>query len=286
MIDFEALKQQREAYARDGVILLKDALSPAELEAARAAYDWSMANPGPSRFNVMGGTPGRFFTDTNNPKAFEAYRPFLTRTPLVDVAATLWDVPEVWFFYEQVFVKEGGETVRTPWHQDTSYAPIDGSHLMAFWICFEPFPAEQSLEFIPGTHRGVLYDGSALDGNDPTRPLYGDGQMPVLPDIEADRGRYEIVSYAVAPGDVVAFHPSVIHGGAPTAAGQSRHTLTFKVFGPDAVVARRPGAGEGVKDMPKAESNGDVHPMAAVVRTIPPGQPFRHPGFPQLRSAA
>jgi ectoine hydroxylase-related dioxygenase (phytanoyl-CoA dioxygenase family) len=281
MIDFAALRDQRAAYARDGVLLLKNALSPAEIALARECYDWSLANPGPSRFNVMGGTPGRFFTDTNNPKAFEAYRPFLRSTALVDVAATLWGVDDVWFFYEQIFVKEGGETVRTPWHQDTSYAPIDGKHLMAFWICFEPFPADQSLEFILGTHNGVLYDGSALDGNDPTRPLYGNGEMPVLPDVEADRSNWNIVSYAVEPGDVVVFHPSVLHGGAPTASGQSRHTLTFKLFGPDAVVAKRPGAGEGVKDMPKSE----LSPMAEIVATIPPGGPFRHPGFPQLRPA-
>ena len=86
MIDWEALKASREAYARDGVMLLKGALSPAEMTLARQAYDWSMANPGPSRFNVMAGAEGRFFTDTNNPKAFDAYRPFLRATSLVDVA--------------------------------------------------------------------------------------------------------------------------------------------------------------------------------------------------------
>jgi len=282
MIDFETLRAERERYRRDGVILLKNALSPTELAAARAAYDWSLAHPGPSRFNVMSGAPGRFFTDTNNPEAFAAYKAFLGQTALVDAAAVLWGVDDVWFFYEQIFVKEGGQTVRTPWHQDTSYAPIDGSHLMAFWICFEPFSAEQSLEFIPGTHHGVLYDGSALDGNDPTRPLYGNGEMPVLPDIEVERDRWNIVSWAVEPGDVVAFHPSVLHGGAATAPGQSRHTLTFKLFGPDAVVARRPGAGEGVKDMPKGS---ELSPMAAIVASTPPGQPFRHPGYPRLRPA-
>ncbi len=282
MIDFTALARERERYARDGVLLLKNALSSEEMALARQAYDWSMSHPGPSRFDVMQGSEGRFFTDTNNPKAFDAYKPFLKRTGLVDVAATLWGVEDVWFFYEQVFVKEGGRTVRTPWHQDTSYAPIDGKHLMAFWICFEPIPAEQSLEFIPGTHNGPLYDGSALDASDPLRPLYGDGSMPVLPDVDGHRERFNIVSWAVAPGDVVVFHPSVLHGGAPTAAGQSRHTLTFKLFGPDAVVARRPGAGEGVKDMPKGS---ELSPMAQIVASIPPGGPFRHPGFPQLRPA-
>ena len=185
-LDLEALAARRADYARDGVLLIKNALPPDELALARQAYDWSLANPGPSRFNVMAGTEGRFFTDTGHPQAYEqGYKRFLNTTRLVDAAATLWGVDDVWFLYEQVFVKEGGETVRTPWHQDTSYAPINGMHIAAFWICFEPFPADQSLEFIPGTHHGPLYDGSALDGADPLRPLYGDGQLPLLPDIEA-----------------------------------------------------------------------------------------------------
>lgn len=280
MIDLRALCEQRDSYARDGVILLKQALGAEELRLARGAYDWSIGHPGPSRFEVMKDADGEFITDVNNPVAYPHYEDFLKATGMIDVAATLWGVDEVWFLYEQVFVKEGAETVRTPWHQDTSYFPIDGSHLMAFWINFEPLSADQSLEFVPGTHHGALYDGSALDGSDPTRPLYGDGELPVLPDIEAARDRWNIVSWAVDPGDVIAFHPSVLHGGAPTRDGQSRHTLTFKVFGPDAVVAKRPGAGAGVKDMPKGE---DLSPMQSVLATIPLGEPFRHPAYPQLR---
>ena len=270
------LAARREDYARDGVMLLKDALTPEELRLAREAYDWSLANPGPSRFNVMAGTEGRFFTDTSNPRAYEqGYKSFLHKTGLIDAVAALWDVEDVWFLYEQIFVKEGGETVRTPWHQDTSYAPIDGMHIAAFWICFEPFPAEQSLEFIPGTHHGPLYDGSALDGANPLRPLYGNGELPLLPDIDGNRENWNIISYAVEPGDVVVFHPSVLHGGAGTRPGQSRHTLTFKVFGPDAVVGKRPEVGAGVKDMPKKDK-----------AAIPLGQPYSVLGGPKLRSRA
>lgn len=280
MIDLPALAREREAYARDGVILLKQALNSDELRLARAAYDWSMANPGPSRFDVMQGADGVFITDVQNPQAYPHYARFLATTGLIDAAATLWDAQEVWFLYEQVFVKEGGDTVRTPWHQDTSYFPINGAHLIAFWICFEALEAEQSLEFIPGTHRGPLYDGSALDASDPTRPLYGNGELPVLPDIDAARDEWNIVSWAVEPGDVIAFHPSVLHGGAPTRKGGSRHTLTFKLFGPDAVVSHRPRGGGGVKDMPSHEN---LTPMESVLATIPAGQPFRHPAYPLLR---
>jgi hypothetical protein len=276
-MDLAEIARRRGDYERDGVLLLKGALGPEQMRLAREGYDWSLANRGPSAFDVMQGTPGRFFTDTNNPKAFGAYRGFLEASGLPDVAATLWDRDEVWFFYEQIFVKEGGDTARTPWHQDTSYAPIDGSHLMAFWMSFEPVAKAQALEFIPGTQHGPLYDGSKLDGADPLAPLYGDGSMPRLPNIDAERDLWDIVSFATEPGDVIAFHPSVLHGGAETLAGTSRHTLTFKVFGPNAVFAARPGS-DRAKGMPEAAQS----PMASLGARLNPGDPFRHPAYPQL----
>jgi ectoine hydroxylase-related dioxygenase (phytanoyl-CoA dioxygenase family) len=62
--------------------------------------------------------------------------------------------------YEQIFRKAGGTAGRTPWHQDLSYLAVEGGDLAALWICFEPTPAEQSLEFVRGSHRGTVYDGS------------------------------------------------------------------------------------------------------------------------------
>jgi ectoine hydroxylase-related dioxygenase (phytanoyl-CoA dioxygenase family) len=278
-MDIAEVAHLRAQYERDGVLLLKDVLSPKLLRLAREAYDWSLANRGPFAFDVMKGAGGRFFTDTNNPKAFGTYQPFLEASPFADIAATLWEQEEIWFFYEQVFVKEGGDTVRTPWHQDTSYATIDGPHLMAFWMSFEPVAKAHALEFIPGTHHGPLYDGSKLDGDDPLAPLYGDGVMPLLPDIEADRAAWNIVSYATEPTDVIAFHPSVLHGGGETVKGASRHTLTFKVFGPGAVYASGPSAARA-KDMP-ADPKTLAAQMAAALK---PGDPYRHPAYPRLNA--
>jgi hypothetical protein len=276
-VDFDVVAAQRDAYARDGVMLIKDAFSDADLARARDGYDWSMANPGPSAFDVMKGSPGRFYTDTNHPKAYGAYRAFLEASPLPRIAAALWDTTDVWFFFEQIFVKEGGDTARTPWHQDTSYAPIDGMNIAAFWMSFEPVAKAQALEFIPGTHHGPLYDGSKLDANDPLAPLYGDGSMPILPNVDAERDQWDIVSFATEPNDLIVFHPSVLHGGAETLAGTSRHTLTFKFFGPDAKVGWRPGA-ERAKGM---AYNPDA-PMEAIRSTLSPGDPFRHPAYPRL----
>ncbi len=66
-----------------------------------------------------------FYQDLANPRALPAYRKLLEESPAAALAASLWDMPDFWFMYEQVFRKEGGETRRTPWHEDSSYLPGD-----------------------------------------------------------------------------------------------------------------------------------------------------------------
>ena len=112
-----------------------------------------------------------FYQDLANPQAPAAYRRMLEASPAPDIVAALWGTPDVWFMYEQVFLKEGGESRRTPWHQDSSYLPIDGNDIAVMWISFEPVAKENALEFVRGSHRGVLYDGSRFDPEDDTAPL-------------------------------------------------------------------------------------------------------------------
>jgi ectoine hydroxylase-related dioxygenase (phytanoyl-CoA dioxygenase family) len=191
----------------------------------------------------------------------------------------LWRRADVWFMYEQVFLKEGGESRRTPWHQDSSYLPIDGSQIAVMWISFDPVAKNDSLEFVRGSHRGVMYDGSRFDPNDDTAPIYGDGSLPRLPNIEAERSRWDIVSWAVEPGDVLVFHPGVLHGGAATHRGTRRRTLSLRFFGEDAVYALRPGMSG--KRRPVDDPEASVFARAAAA--LSPGDPLCHPGFPKLR---
>jgi len=265
----------RDAFRKDGVVLLRGALDAASMAEAQRAYEWSLANPsrGASTFR---GSNGVFYQDLANRNALPAYRRLLDESPVADHVAALWDSADVWFMYEQVFRKEGGKTRRTPWHQDTSYLPIAGEKLAVLWISFDPVAADAALEFVRGSHRGVLYDGSRFDPHDDTAPLYGDGTLPRLPDIERERERYDIVSFPVEPGDVVAFHPSMLHGGAATSAGGRRRTLSLRFFGDDVTYAPRDGFSGMLPDEPTTYFD-------ELPGLLAPGAPFRHPGFPKLR---
>src|SRR5436190_1779911 len=80
------------------------------------------------------------------------------------------------------------------------------------------------LEFVPGSHRGVLHNGFSYDpkqlAEDETAPLFRESDLPRLPAIEADRASWDIVSWAITPGDLVVFHPGLLHGGAPIVQSQ------------------------------------------------------------------
>lgn len=93
--------------------------------------------------------------------------------------------------------------------------------------------------------------------------------LPRLPDIEADRSAWDIVSWAVRPGDVIVFHLQVLHGGGATHDGRRRRTLSLRYFGRDATYATRPGGGIAPKVPGLAERRS-------------PGDPFRDPAFPAL----
>ena len=261
-----SLKRQ---YRDDGVVLLKGALGPAALAAAEASYDWSLANPGPGASRIAQATASTFLNDLFNPRALEGYQAMLEASPLPGLIADIWGAPDVWFFYEQVFLKEGGETRRTPWHQDSSYLAIAGEHLAVAWISFDAVPRGNALEFVRGSHRGPLYNGSRFEVGDDTAPINPTSPLPRLPDIEANRAAWDIVSYATEPGDVVLFHPMTLHGGAATHPGGRRRTLTLRFFGADAVYDRRQGnAGP---------------PVRGFHERMVSGAPFRDSSFLKLR---
>ena len=266
-------------YQKFGVVCIRQALSPATLRIAELAYEWSLAHPGPGAAALPAKGEGEFYQDLANPAALQAYSELLACAEISELITGLWSKPDVWFMYEQVFKKHGGSTRRTPWHQDSPYLPVAGDDLAVMWISFDSVPAERALEFVQGSHRGTLYDGSRFDPDDDTAPIYGDGSLPRLPDIEATREQWPIVSWATEPGDVVVFHPAILHGGGDTSGDFSRRTLSLRFFGDDAVVAKRPGS-DGPEN--RILDRPGVHPLTRM-RAAPADVPFRDAAFPKLR---
>jgi len=271
-----------KSYREDGAIKAEKLLDAGMMAKCREHYDWSVANPGPYAFNIFDGTIHKTINDNSNPAAQPRYKKLVQQLPVADFLADLWGSEHVWFFGEEVFGKEGGQVGRSPWHQDTSYIPWTGSHFANLWISFEPLAKANGLEVIRGSHCGQTYDGTTFtDPNDVTKPLHGGDVWPRLPDIEAERkadpAKWDAISWATEPGDVIVLHPHSLHGGAPVdAACPNRHTLVLRFFGDDAVFRPLPENSQGGVPSSGFLFNEELAHLRA-------GDPFRAPNFQLLR---
>jgi hypothetical protein len=257
--DWTAAARALEA---DGVVCLPGALTPAALAKVEAAVEFSLANPSPTATRFYPGEPAKFFEDRGR-----RHLSLARETGLDSMLAALWGEDRFWYLGEQLFLKEGGHSRRTPWHQDTSYLRMKGSQLVACWISLDALPKEHCLEFVRGSHRGTLYNGSAFAADDDSAPLYRHSPLPRLPDIQARRGDFDILSWDIDPGDVIVFHLGALHGGAGTEPGMRRRAVSLRFLGPDVVYDGR------VRDERGAKAGND-EALSRVYAGLADGDPF------------
>ncbi len=143
-----------------------------------------------------------------------------------------------------------------------------GSQLVARGSSLDWLAKQLRAEFSRGSHHPCGYNGSAFSADDDTTPLYRDSLLPRLPDIEADRASWDIVSWDVAPGDLIFFHLGVLHGGAGTEPGMRRRTVSLRFLGPDVVYDGRP------RDEKGAQEGNDVA-LSGMYAGLKHGDPFR-----------
>lgn len=261
----------REAYARDGVVVLRQAMHPEWLMLIDLGLQRVMGDAGQKKHLFFDGTEQQFIELVRNTEVCPELQRFMYDSPLADIMAALLDSPDMWLYSDEFFVKGPGGG-RTPWHQDLPYWPMEGSKIASAWISLDPLPAEECLEYVSGSHHGVRYDGfnPRRVAEDPTLPYFG-AEYPPLPDIEADRARWDIVSWDIEPGDVILAHPAVLHGGGPTGPTSSRRAITVRMYGDDIVYAPRPPTRPTVPLTP------------GLSLQLKPGDPLRSPWYPRLR---
>jgi len=229
------------AFRCDGVTVLRgpfaDWVAP-----LRAGVEKNLAQPGPwVRHLTPDGNPGRFFGDYCNWQRIPEYREFVERSPLGEIAAALTGAREVRFFHEHVLVKEPGTLERTPWHHDQPYYSLDCEKCCSLWIPLDRIARETCPEFVVGSHRwGRWFAPTRFSGERLDRDGADEGLEPV-PDIDAHRGEYDIVSWALAPGDAIAFHFLTVHGAPANRTASRRRGFSARVVGEDARWAARSG---------------------------------------------
>ncbi len=230
--------EQISRFDTDGVIVIRDLFKP-WIASAKEAIEQNKAKPSWRERTYRpddGGAP--FFQDYCVWNEFDGYRDLVTQSPMANIAAKLMRSRTARLFHDHILVKEPGNSVVTPWHQDKPYYLVDGLQSVSFWVPLDPVPRDRTIEYIAGSHRsGNLYKPQRFDGTD----LYENDNSQPVPDINADRASYDIKGWDMQPGDAVAFSFGALHGAPANASESRRRVISVRWVGDDARFKKRPG---------------------------------------------
>jgi len=260
---FELSDAEVAAFRRDGVLLMRGVFRD-WVEPLRAGIEANIAEPSwRIRLYKPDDSPSEFFQDFCVWQRIPAFRDFIFNSPAGAVAARLMGATSVRLFHEHVLVKEPGAAVPTPWHHDIPYYCVDGPKTCSMWIALDEVARDTVVEYIAGSHRWGRefrpdrFDGSALTQGDTREPI---------PDIEANRGDYDIRGWDVAPGDAIAFDFRTVHGApANLNAERRRRAFSLRVVGDGTLYVER-----GTHSPPFPDIG------------LTPGQPLDGPDFPVI----
>ena len=258
-----------DAYRRDGVVLLPGALDGRAMADALAAYDWSLAHPGPGATRFAQATDSTFYNDLYNPRCLEGYRADARGLAAPgDRRRALGHARRL--VHVRAGVPEGGR-------RDAAHALAPGQLLPGHrrrgpggGVDHASTPSRPSDRWSSCAARTGACSTTARASSWATTPRRSirRRRCPACPTSRPTAPTGTSSPGPVEPGDLIVFHPATLHGGAPTHPGQRRRTLTLRFFGTDAIYDERPGrVGPRVDGFHQRMRQGD---------------PFRDPSFLRL----
>lgn len=225
-------------FQRDGVVVLRGVFTDWMTKLSDGA-DANLANPSWRALAHSANNPaGRFIEDFCCWTEIHEYRDFVFLSPLGTLAAQLMRSRSVQFFHDHYLHKEARSGMATPWHQDSPYYCVDGKQCASFWIPLEPRGLDASLRCAAGSHR-LPKELQPTSWSTEESFYDDDTEFMDLPDIE--NGDFEIRSWAIEPGDAVAFDFRIIHSASANASNSVSRTISFRVLGDDMRFRQRQG---------------------------------------------
>ena len=247
----DVAKAHIEAFWADGAIALRGVVDAGWRRVLAGAIEADIADPGPffHGYEPENGR-GRFHGNLRTWEWHEGFRRFCFESPLPGIAQRLLRSRKINLFYDQLFVKEPDTANRTRWHNDQPYWPIDGRQVLSFWVALDPTDRESgALEFVRGSHLWGRFFQPEAFGRSAVASYERNPGYQRIPDIDADRGAYDIISFDLEPGDVYAFHALTVHGaGGNLSAGKRRRGYAVRYTGDDIVYSSQPASNKGLRN--------------------------------------
>lgn len=249
--------EEIDTYERDGIVCLRGIFDMRYVDRLRKAADQSLNRPGDMAIELAEQlkTEGRFFHETFVWLHNDICKDFVFNSPAAMIAAKIMNSKKINIFFDQWLIKEPGTATPTPWHHDMPYWPIKGSQISTLWLALDPVMGESgAVEYIKGSHKwGQTYKPATFDGSHD----YGN-DLPDVPDIEAERDKYDIISFELEPGDCTVHQGLLVHGAkGNTTTGTRRRAYVTRWAGDDVVYDLRDGIQE-MPSMPNLPNGGPI----------------------------
>jgi ectoine hydroxylase-related dioxygenase (phytanoyl-CoA dioxygenase family) len=241
--------QELQTFQRDGVVLVREAVTDDWVTRILAAVDRVVAAPPLDGRDgaVRGGGMDRHLFPHD--KEFQS---FVFETGLAGLVADATGSQQVRIYFDQIFVKEERTDRVFPWHQDHPFWPIRGSQVCSTWLALTHATVESSaLEFVKGSHlwgrtyRPHLGPGVTFEDMNNIWPHFGDLASTYVDEIEPFEehpDRYDVVGFEVHPGDALLFDYRIVHRSRGNSSGNRRVAVSWRWLGDDATWAPVLGA--------------------------------------------
>src|SRR5437764_14010732 len=266
---------QRDAYERDGFIVVPDVFSPAEIDELRRVTDEFVRNAAAVTANDevydLEDSHSAREPRVRRLKAPHLHHPAYFRASrngkVVAILKELWG--SVRFDTGKLNMKSAGYGAPVEWHQDWAFYPHTNDDLAAVGIMLDDVDRENGpMLVVPGSHKGPVHDHHGPNGRfcgaiDPAR-------------CAADFSR--ALPCLGKAGSVTVHHVRAVHGSATNFSGRERRFLLFQYRAADAWPLL--GLKEGIEKFDEQLLVGEAS-LAPRLRPAPvrmPLPPAAHPG--------
>jgi phytanoyl-CoA hydroxylase len=222
---------QRATYDRDGVIVVPDVFSAAEIAELRRVTDGFV-----DRSAAVGANDEIYdLEDTHSaaePRVRRLKTPHLhdpayfrasRNARIVEILKDLWG--SVRFDTGKLNMKSAGYGAPVEWHQDWAFYPHTNDDLAAVGIMIDDVDMENGpMLVVPGSHRGPIWDHHGPDGR------FCGAIDPARLDLDLSRA----LPCLGKAGSVTVHHVRAVHGSATNLSGKERRFLLYQYRAADA----------------------------------------------------
>lgn len=255
---FTISQQQIDEYNRDGVTCLRGVVGPDWVKRLQDAVDRDIADPGPNFYGYQTDGDAKFHGNQELWRTDEDFADYCLRSDLPALAAQFLGSDKINLYYDQLFVKQPGADVPTPWHNDQPYWGISGWQVISFWLALDPVSRDTGgVEYVRGSHKWDRWFQPRPFAPTSAHAYEQNPGYEAMPDIDANRDDFDMVIYDMVPGDVLVFHSLTVHGaGGNVNRTTPRRGYSVRYAGDDVRYDERPGTSASLHEA--SLSNGQV----------------------------